>query len=137
MPQPARTRPRTIPILIGLLVLPALLACGSEPAGVTPLSPETLLSSPPDDVLILDVRSAEEYARGHVPGALNIPHTEVGARLDELSGAQHRPVVVYCEKGGRAGQAEATLLAAGFTDLHHLEGDMSAWRAAGRVVETP
>ena len=113
------------------------LACSDEPASVASLTPDELLSSPPANALILDVRTPEEYARGHVPGAVNIPHTEVEARLDELSGDKDRPVVVYCERGGRAGQAEATLLAAGFTDLRHLEGDMSAWREAGRPTEMP
>ena len=131
---------RTLRALLGACAAALLvfsLACSEEPASVASLTPDELLSSPPANALILDVRTPEEYARGHVPGAVNIPHTEVEARLDELSGDKDRPVVVYCERGGRAGQAEATLLAAGFTDLRHLEGDMSAWREAGRPTEMP
>ena len=85
--------------------------------------------------MILDVRTAEEFASGHVPGAVNVSHDQVSARLDELGSDLDRPVVVYCERGGRAGRAEAVLVDAGFSDVRHLEGDMSAWRAAGRPVE--
>ena len=122
------------------LVLLLTVACGSEPTTTGEaklLSANALLSDPPAHALILDVRTPEEYAKGHVPGALNIPHTEVEARLSELAGDKDRPVVVYCERGKRAGMAEATLAAAGYTDLYHLEGDMQAWRDAGRPTATP
>ncbi|MFT4572231.1 MAG: rhodanese-related sulfurtransferase [Hyphomicrobiaceae bacterium] len=79
--------------------------------------------------------SALILASGHVPSALNIPHTEVGARIGELGADQSRPVVVYCERGGRAKKTETQLASAGFSDLRHLQGDMSAWRASGRTME--
>jgi rhodanese-related sulfurtransferase len=78
--------------------------------------------------LILDVRSPGEYASGHVPGALNIPHGELAARLGELGGEPAREMVVYCERGGRARAAEETLRRSGFRRVRHLEGDMQAWR---------
>jgi phage shock protein E len=127
-------------LLGSALILTSILAvaCSDVDAPVAlvvPISGSALLSTPPENALILDVRTREEFAAGHVPGALNIPHTEVEARLVELGGDQSRPVVVYCERGGRAEKAESQLASAGFSDLRHLEGDMSAWRASGRPIE--
>lgn len=61
-------------------------------------------------------------------GALNVPHTGIGARLDELEGHRDAEVVVYCERGGRAARAEAALRGAGFQRVLHLERDTRAWR---------
>ena len=52
--------------------------------------------------VILDVRTPEEYAAGHVPGAINIPHDQVRARLAEIDSAKDQPIVVYCRSGRRA-----------------------------------
>jgi rhodanese-related sulfurtransferase len=85
--------------------------------------------------LVLDVRSEKEYARGHVPDAVNIPHDQLAARLSEIGSSSEQPIVLYCESGRRAGMAAATLREAGFSSVHHLTGDMSAWRNAGLPTE--
>jgi len=123
--------------LFPLTVLALLLACGAPSSGVTDIMPEELLSSPPSSTLILDVRTAEEFASGHVPGAINISHEAVESRIAELGDDKSRSVVVYCEKGGRAGKAATALLEAGFTNVRHLAGDMGAWRSAGRPTAKP
>ncbi len=74
---------------------------------------------------LLDVRTPQEFASGHINGAINIPVDQLGARLDEL-GERDRPVVVYCRSGHRSGIAAKILRKAGFavTDV----GPMTAWR---------
>ncbi|MFN8086935.1 MAG: rhodanese-like domain-containing protein [Microbacterium sp.] len=63
------------------------------------------------DVLVLDVRRADEFATGHLPGALNIPHTELRDRLDEVHAAAHgRPVRVMCAAGVRSNIAYRVLV---------------------------
>ncbi|MDJ0704586.1 MAG: rhodanese-like domain-containing protein [Leptolyngbyaceae cyanobacterium MO_188.B28] len=79
--------------------------------------------------IILDVRTAEEYLEGHIPGAISIDYRELPERLDEVRALGGREIVVYCERGVRANVAERTLQTAGFESIIHLEGDMSAWRA--------
>ena len=86
--------------------------------------------------VVLDVRSPEEFRTGHVPGAVNIPHRQVGARLGELAAAKERGVVVYCEGGPRAEYAEQVLESAGFEKVYHLEGDMAGWRMNRLPMET-
>jgi rhodanese-related sulfurtransferase len=93
--------------------------------------PQTELRGGSDAVLI-DVRTPEEFAAGHVPGAVNLPHTEIADRLDEIPS---REVIVYCQSGKRAGLAGDVLLEAGF-EVGHLEGDMLGWRQAGLPIET-
>ena len=86
--------------------------------------------------LVVDVRTPGEYMRGHIPGAVNIPYQQVAARITELGEMNGRDVVVYCEAGPRAQRAEATLRAAGFERLYHLEGDMAGWRRSQLPLET-
>ncbi|MBW2448191.1 MAG: rhodanese-like domain-containing protein [Deltaproteobacteria bacterium] len=85
--------------------------------------------------LVLDVRTPDEFAAGHVPGATNIPFDEIATHLAEVEPYRDRGVVVYCERGRRAGAAERELRAAGFGDVRQIEGHMSAWRASNLPVE--
>ena len=88
-----------------------------------------------DAPFILDVRSPEEYAGGHVPGAVNIPFDALPDRLDELPVGHGDEVVVYCRSGRRASIAEQTLAEAGFTELRDLDGHIQGWQAAGLPLE--
>lgn len=116
------------------LLLGSLLACGGETGTMRDVSPD-LLASELTNAVVLDVRGPDEFAAGHVPTAINLPHDQLEQRLAELALDPDAPVVVYCESGRRAGMAAEVLARAGHRDIRHLEGDMSAWRASGRPVE--
>ena len=88
------------------------------------------------DICILDVRTAREYSSGHIPGAVHIGYRDISTRLDELWPYADKDIVVYCEMGVRARMAQTTLTKAGFLNVHHLIGDMAAWRNAGLSMET-
>ena len=93
-----------------------------------------------DSALVLDVRSRAEFAGGHLPGALNVPHTELRGRLDEVrAAAGDRPVRVHCASGFRSYLAHRVLDQAGL-DSANLSGGMLTLRAARSdlplVVET-
>jgi rhodanese-related sulfurtransferase len=87
------------------------------------------------DLVVLDVRTADEFAAGHVPGARNVSHDLLASRLDELSAVRDKQVVLYCRSGRRTLLAEDVLRKAGFKRLGHLEGDFLAWEAEKRPVE--
>lgn len=88
------------------------------------------LDSEAGSALVLDVRSREEFDTGHLPGALNIPHTELRERLDEVTeAAGGRPVRVVCASGVRSAIAYRILNHAGF-DAASLSGGMLTLRAA-------
>ena len=117
------------------LLLAAALACDGGRAGDTSeISARDVLAfaGQTDAPLVLDVRSAEEFAGGHVPGAVNVSHEQVTARIGELDST--REVVVYCERGMRADKAAEVLSGAGFR-VRHLTGDMSGWREQGLPIE--
>jgi rhodanese-related sulfurtransferase len=78
--------------------------------------------------LVLDVRSPEEFASGHVPGALNMPVWNIPWQAADLGEPKARPLVVYCEHGPRAVLAREILNFMGYTNVGLLEGHMSGWR---------
>ena len=81
------------------------------------------------DALIVDVRSRAEFASGQIPGALNIPHTELRERLDEVTdAASGRPVRVLCAAGVRSNIAHRVLVNNGF-DSASLSGGIQTLRA--------
>jgi rhodanese-related sulfurtransferase len=83
---------------------------------------------------VVDVRSAEEFAKGHLRDAKNIPLADLTARIGELDKAKARSVVVVCQTGARSDKAVRQLAAAGFSDVVSLDGGLSAWQAAGLPV---
>jgi rhodanese-related sulfurtransferase len=130
---------RRLTIVSWLAVALALAGC-SPPAGtsgtavIQDIAPNVLQDDPPQDVLILDVRTPGEYAEGHVPGAKNVPYDQIGPRLSELDLTPDRPVVVYCKSGKRAAKAAQALVEAGQENVLHLTGDMDGWKDAGRPI---
>lgn len=132
-----KVQPRPAPLFAAVLLALALVqACVLVPPGVRVMKPDELvaLARTSDAPLLVDTRSPEEYTAGHVPGAINVPYRQVDAHLAELAPYMERGVVTYCDTGVRSARALRDLAKAGFTNLWRLEGDMSAWRAAGREV---
>jgi len=121
----------------GFVMLFAFLlpACGSPVQTVANSELLQRLQGSQDMLVVLDVRSKREYASGHVPGAINIPHDQLSARMNELRSRDNAEFVVYCESGRRAGKAESLLLAEGFLNIKHLQGDMAQWRSDGLPME--
>jgi rhodanese-related sulfurtransferase len=89
------------------------------------------------DELILDLRTPEEFAEGHIPGAKNIPHDQVTtpAALAEIK--KYKTVYLHCRSGGRVGIATQMLAATGLTHFVCIVGSgMPDWQAAGYPVKT-
>ncbi|WP_217182879.1 rhodanese-like domain-containing protein [Streptomyces sp. AC495_CC817] len=82
---------------------------------------------------LVDVREAHEFAAGHVPGAVNIPMSEIGNRLDELPAEAFD---VICQLGGRSARVVEALEARGY-DVTNVDGGTGEWIAQGRDVEVP
>lgn len=86
------------------------------------------------ELVVLDVRSLEEYQAGHIAGAINVPFDEVPGGLAALDIDPSQPIVTYCRTGARAAVALQALHQAGFTKLGYLEGDFPGWAARGLPV---
>jgi rhodanese-related sulfurtransferase len=86
----------------------------------------------PED-LILDVRTAEEYAAAHIKGSRNISHDQVANFVDELK--KYKTLYIHCQAGGRAGKAAQTLTKLGLTNIACISNSgMGDWIAAGFPV---
>lgn len=133
-----RTRLVSLALLLAVLSLP-VWACAESGDGRgvgAPIAAGELAArlGGDDAPLVLDVRSPAEFAAGHVPGAINIPHDQLAARLAELPIDARDELVVHCQRGGRAARAAALLHEAGYQDVRDLEGHWQAWQAAGLPV---
>ena len=83
---------------------------------------------------LLDVRTPGEFEAEHIAGAYNVPLDTLGEHGPEIRAAVAEMVVLVCRSGQRARKAEEALKDAGMTNLHVLDGGMSAWTAAGLPV---
>jgi rhodanese-related sulfurtransferase len=118
----------------------ALVACAfafpavAAPATIEPQALAERIAWADASLVVLDVRTPEEYAAGHLPAAVNIPHTVLADRIGELADARERDIVVYCRTGNRTAQALEILEKAGFKRLFHLKGDYTRWSEEKRPV---
>jgi phage shock protein E len=85
------------------------------------------------DPLWIDVRSAEEYQSGHVNAAVNIPYTEIGTRIGEVTEDKDAVIYVYCRSGRRSGIARETLLELGYNNVINLGGLAEAQAKAAKT----
>lgn len=99
----------------------------SDTAQISQQALLTALKAPNHNIVLLDVRSVDEYKQGHIAGAINVSHKTVEENLNQLTQYKDSTIVVYCRSGRRAGIAEAILAEHGFNNLRHLTGDMNAW----------
>jgi phage shock protein E len=85
-------------------------------------------------VTILDVRSPEEFAQGHLQKARLIPVGEIANRIGELSSLKDKKILVYCHAGNRSAVASRILMKNGFTSVENLDGGITAWTARGNKI---
>jgi phage shock protein E len=109
----------------------------AEAAGIRLVSATegaSLQADPPDDLVILDVRTPEEFAEGHLDGAVMIDFYEAdfADRLGELD--SEVPYLLYCRSGNRSGQTTVIMRDLGFTDVADVDGGIVAWSGAGLQV---
>lgn len=84
--------------------------------------------------VILDVRTPQEFAEGHIEGAFNID-IESGNFADKVAELDTRvPYVIYCRSGNRSAVAVEQMKSIGFTQTYHLEGGIAAWQSSGHPV---
>ncbi len=118
-------------LLLLLFILPASLALAEAPS----IAPQELAAKRTEGTapVVIDVRTAPEFASGHIPGAVNIPFDQVAEKIGSVE-APHG-VALYCMVGPRARKGEEALAKAGYAAVFHLEGGLAAWEAAGLPVE--
>jgi rhodanese-related sulfurtransferase len=77
-------------------------------------------------MMLVDVRTEEEYKKGHIPGAVHVPLAEVGDRIKKIK--KDKELVLYCQSGNRSIWAIKRLMGMGYKNLANLKGGYSAWK---------
>ena len=108
------------------LLLPALMPRGKR---ASPLEVVQMINR--GKTVLVDVRTPEEFAGGHLRDAKNIPLADLGNRSGELDKSKIKTIIVVDHDGKDAAKAARQLKAAGFEDIYGLEGGIAAWTAAG------
>lgn len=119
----------------------ALGACGGSTATANDLQLrpigeiQEIVEAPPADLVILDIRTPEEFAAGHLAGAINIDYyaDDFEDRLAALD--LEVPYVMYCNSGNRSSNALPVMDSIGFQEVHELDGGIQAWFGAGLPIE--
>ena len=114
----------------GVVDLPWAMLTSSLP--VDQVGIDAIDSAPPN-AYILDVREPEEFARGHVPNAVNLPQADLATRLDEVP--RDRPIMTICQSGMRSLRSAQFLRQQGIEQVVSVAGGTAEWRACGRPME--
>ncbi len=96
------------------------------------------------DTILIDIREPEEYARGHIPGAIHVPRGmlefQIMKTLEHI-GVNADPadadMVLYCGTGGRSALATKSMDDMGFRNVRSMDGGIVAWNEAGLPVDKP
>lgn len=110
----------------GMLVWPLIKARAGGPS-LSTLQATQLINN--RHAAVIDIRTPEEFSKGSLPNARNIPLDKLGARAGEFK--KDKPVILVCASGKNAAAAAAELRSKGVAEVYILGGGMSAWREAG------
>jgi len=124
---------KKLQILLCAAALPAILTCcAAKPAAPTKITPEEAQKMMSGDVIILDVRTQDEYDSGHIPNAICLPVDQVAAQAESVLPDKNQTILVYCRSGARAATASQTLADMGYTNVYNFGGILS-W--PGEIIQ--
>jgi len=85
-------------------------------------------------VTILDVRTPQEFAEGHIQRARLVPVAEINDKIGDIYPLKDKQILVYCHSGNRSAVASRILQKNGFTKVNNLDGGITAWIARGNKI---
>ncbi len=118
-----------LPALLSFLLLSACAPSASSNPGYRQISSEEAakMMATEKNYIILDVRRPDEYAEGHIPGAINIPNEEIGAEEIAELPDKSQLILVYCRSGRRSKEASEKLAKLGYTNIVEFGGILN-WK---------
>lgn len=99
-------------------------------SGLTTVEPQEAVKLINADAVVLDLRSAEAYARGHIVNAKNIPFDELSANEEKISKYKTAPLIAVCDAGMTSTRAVTSLRKSGIENVYGLKGGIAAWTEA-------
>jgi rhodanese-related sulfurtransferase len=104
---------------------------------ISPADAAGLLDEAPAGLVVLDVRTPEEYAAGRLEGAVNLDFYAATFPNDLAALNREVPYLLYCRSGNRSGEAREMMRSLGFLEVHEIGGGLNAWIEAGLPVQSP
>lgn len=127
-------------LLVSALMVGFFLIIFSElrrkASGLVNVEPSEVVKLINNDAVVIDIRSADSYQRGHIVNARNIPSDELPAKISSLEQSKSRPIVAVCDSGVSSTRAVNALRQSGFESVYGLKGGMLGWSQAGFPVVT-
>ncbi len=105
-------------------------------SGLVSVEPADAVGLINNEAMVLDLRNAESFSRGHIVNAKNIPFDEFDAKRDKVEKFKTKPIVTVCDSGITSKKCVDTLRKSGFESVYNLKGGMTAWTTAGLPVVT-
>ena len=124
----------TVPVLLMIQIVGAVMllsSCGG--ASYTQISQAEALQmmQEQENYLIVDVRRPDEFAEGHIAGAINVPNEEIADEMPELLPDKDQLLLIYCRSGNRSKEASQKLADMGYTNVYEF-GGINTWE--GEIV---
>lgn len=115
-------------VIILFLVMIMVTGCTSSTKEVSDMIKNGIITCAEKDkilnddstAILIDVREVNEYAEGHLDGAINISYTEIGTKISNYTTDKNRKIIVYCKSGKRSGIAYSVLKDQGFNNVYDL-----------------
>lgn len=130
----ANAHPALVLLLMASFFLLIFTELRRKATGLVAVEPADAVALINNDGIVLDVRSAETFARGHIVNARNVPFDEFDAASKKIAKFKDKPVVAVCDSGVTSAKVVDALRKAGFGSSYGLKGGMAAWGQAGLPV---
>ena len=128
------------PLLVSALMFSLFALIFSElkrkAGGLTNIEPEAAVKLINADAVVVDLRSPEAFAKGHIVNARNIPLDELDVNQEKLTKLGSKPILAVCDTGASSNRAVATLRKAGLESVYGLKGGISNWTQANLPLVT-
>ncbi len=128
------------PVLVSALLFSFFMLVFSElrrkSRGLTHIEPQEAVRLINNDAVVIDLRSAEAFAKGHIVNARNIPLDELDANQEKINRFATKPILAVCDAGMSSTRAVDSLRKSGLESVYGLKGGIAAWKEASLPLVT-
>lgn len=128
------------PVLVSALLFSFFMLVFSElrrkSRGLTHIEPQEAVRLINNDAVVIDLRSAEAFSKGHIVNARNIPLDELDANKEKISRFAPKPILAVCDAGMSSNRAVDSLRKSGLESVYGLKGGIAAWKEASLPLVT-
>ncbi len=128
------------PLLVSALLLSFFFLMYTElqrkARGMSTVEPQAAVKLINSDAVVIDLRSAEAFARGHIVNAKNVPFEDLSANKDKITKYAKKPIIAVCDAGMTSGKVVDSLRKSGLENVYGLKGGINAWTQANLPLVT-